>query len=130
MIAIALFIHFTRTQTLQDLQATLISIMSGGLLGLFLLGLLTRRVDGRSALQATMTTLVGVCIWLFIDSQLGAELFPSFVALLPDKFWVIVLANTFLFVLGVLLSYGARRKSDRNLTDLTVWTRRSDEVGA
>ena len=122
MIAIALIIHFTRTETLQDLQATLISIMSGGLLGLFLLGQLTRRVDGRSAFQATMVTLAGVSLWLFIDSRLGSELFPTLAALLPDKFWIIVLGNTFLFVLGVLLSRGSRRKPDRDLTDLTVWT--------
>ncbi|MDE2963196.1 MAG: hypothetical protein OXU26_04730, partial [Acidobacteriota bacterium] len=130
MIAIALIIHFTRTETLQDLQATLISIMSGGLLGLFLLGLLTRRVDGRSALQATMVTLAGVCLWLFIDSRLGSELFPSLAALLPDKFWIIVLGNTFLFVLGVLLSYGSRRRPDRDLTDLTVWTGKTEEAQA
>lgn len=127
MIAIALVIHFTRTQTLQDLQATLISIMSGGLLGLFLLGLLTQRVDGRSALRATMTTLAAVCLWLFLDSELGSRLFPTIAGLLPDKFWVIVLANTFLFVLGVLLSYGSGRKPGRDLTDLTVWTRRAGE---
>ena len=130
MIGIALIIHYTRTETLQDLQATLISIMSGGLLGLFLLGQLTRRVDGRSAFQATMVTLAGVCLWLFIDSRLGSELFPTLAALLPDKFWIIVLGNTFLFVLGVLLSYGSRRKPDRDLTDLTVWTRKTGEAQA
>src|SRR5262249_32633547 len=38
-----------RTKTLEDAAITLIALTSGGLLGLYLLGFLTRRGDGRSA---------------------------------------------------------------------------------
>jgi len=128
MIIVALIIHYTRTKTLQDLQGTLISVMSGGLLGLFLLGLLTKRVDGRSALTATVSTFSGVCLWLFFDSEFGARLFPAVSRVLPDKFWIIVLANTGLFILGTVLSYVSWQKPTRDLRGLTVWTMRTKRI--
>ena len=121
MIMLALVIHFTRTETLQDLQATLISVMSGGLLGLFLLGFLTKRVDSKSASIATIWTVLGV----FFDSEIGRQFSPGISHILPDKFWIIVLANSFLFLLGIGISCLSGRRALRDLTDLTVWTRNS-----
>ncbi len=77
MITLALVIHITRTQTLMDLQTLVISIMSGGLLGLFLMGFLTRRVESRVALIATACTVLSVCVWVFADSETGQRLVPS-----------------------------------------------------
>ena len=77
MISLALVIHITRTQTLMDLQTLVISIMSGGLLGLFLMGFLTRRVESRVALIATACTVLSVCVWVFADSETGQRLVPS-----------------------------------------------------
>lgn len=125
MIMLALVIHFTRTETLQDLQATLISVMSGGLLGLFLLGFLTKRVDSKSASIATIWTVLGVFLWLFFDSEIGRQISPGISHILPDKFWIIVLANSFLFLLGIGISCLSGRRALRDLTDLTVWTRNS-----
>ena len=96
MIAIALIIHFTRTQTLQDLQATLISIMSGGLLGLFS----ARPVDstrGRPFGAAGHHDHPWRGSPCAVHRQpVRRRTVPSLAALLPDKFWIIVLANTFL----------------------------------
>ena len=123
MISLALMIHFTRTQSLMDLQTLMISIMGGGLLGLFLLGFLTRRVDSRVALIATACTVPSVCIWVFADSETGQRLVPSLAQVLPDKFWISILSNVFIFALayGLSLLLTGRRKKD--LTDLTIWTR-------
>ena len=49
MIAGAMLLLDARTKTLEDTALTLIALTSGGLLGLYLLGFLTRRGDGRSA---------------------------------------------------------------------------------
>jgi SSS family solute:Na+ symporter len=57
MIAGALLLLEARTRTLQDAATTLIALTSGGLLGLYLLGFLTRRGDARSAGLAIAATL-------------------------------------------------------------------------
>ena len=124
MIGAALLIYFTRTQTLMDLQSLIMSILSGGLLGLFLLGFLTRRVGSRAALGATLTVLLLICVWVFVGSEAGARLWPTLNALFPDRFWIIVLANLLLLGLGYLISFFLREDPDRDLTNLTIWTRR------
>ena len=124
MIGAALLIYFTRTETLMDLQSLIMSILSGGLLGLFLLGFLTRRVDSRAALAATLTVLATVCLWVFVGGEAGARLLPSVSRLFPDRFWIIVLANLALLGLGYAISFLLPGRPDKDLTNLTIWTRR------
>ena len=126
MIVVALFIHFTRTQTLMDLQTLVFSIVSGGLLSIFLLGFLTVRVDSRAALIATLCTVSAVCLWLFADSEAGASLLPGLKQVLPNKFWIIVLSNLFLFALAYSLSFLLGPQSGKSLRNLTVWTSSAD----
>jgi len=57
MVGGALLLLEARTRTLEDAALTLIALTSGGLLGLYLLGFLTRRGDGRSAAVAIAATL-------------------------------------------------------------------------
>jgi solute:Na+ symporter, SSS family len=57
MIAGAILLLEARTKTLEDAAIRLIALTSGGLLGLYLLGFLTRRGDGRSAALAIAATL-------------------------------------------------------------------------
>ncbi len=123
MIAVALLIHFTRTQTLMDLQTLLLSILSGGILSLFLLGFLTQRVGSRSALVATICTVSGICLWLFLDSSTGVQWMPGVTRYLPDKFWIIVFSNILLFGLGYILSRFWVGEAEKDLSNLTVWTR-------
>ncbi len=122
MILVALFIHFTRTQTLLDLQTLVFSVVSGGLVSIFLLGFLTVRVDSRAALIATLCTISTVCLWLFADSNAGTTLLPGLKQVLPNKFWIIVLSNLFLFTVAYSLSFLLGSKGGKNLRNLTVWT--------
>ena len=103
MIGAALTIYLTRTETLMDLQSLLMSILSGGLLGLFLLGFLTRRVDSRSAAVATVLrrgrASASGSSWAAKPAPESGRPWPeSF----PDRFWIIVLANLALLGLGYL----------------------------
>lgn len=123
MIAIALTIHFMRSQTMVDLQRTVIVIVGGGLLSLFLLGFLTTRANSRGALVATIVTACGVAVWLFLDSAVGKRLFPG--VTMPHKFWINVFSNSSMFVLGYVLSRLLGAKREKDLTDLTVWTSQS-----
>jgi solute:Na+ symporter, SSS family len=57
MVGGALLLLEARTKTLEDAALRLIALTSGGLLGLYLLGFLTRRGDGRAAAIAIAATL-------------------------------------------------------------------------
>jgi SSS family solute:Na+ symporter len=57
MVVGAILLLEARTKTLDDAAIKLIALTSGGLLGLYLLGFLTRRGDGRSAAFAIVATL-------------------------------------------------------------------------
>jgi SSS family solute:Na+ symporter len=122
MIGSGLLIHATRTpEGVEDVQTKLLSILGGGLLGLFLLGLLTRRATGRSAGVATAVSVALVSGWVGLSSGLGAEWFPDLHERVLDTFWVGVVANPLLFGLGWVLGRG-RSDSDRSLEGLTVWS--------
>jgi SSS family solute:Na+ symporter len=113
MIFTALAIHWTRTQTLQDIQALLQSITSGGLAGLFLLGLLTTRTDSRSALIGIVVTTLIAAVWLLI---------PPISDMMPHKFWMVVLLNIFMLVFGYLVCRLIGKMPKKELNDLTIWT--------
>jgi SSS family solute:Na+ symporter len=57
MIVGAMLLMEAQTKTLEDAAIRLIALTSGGLLGLYLLGFLSRRGDGRSAALAIAATL-------------------------------------------------------------------------
>ena len=123
---IALIIHYTRTSTLVDLQQLFISILSAGLLGLFMLGFLTKRVDSFSALIAILITVAAVCFWLFAKSTMGLSIMPGVAEKLPDDFMLNVLSNIFIFGFAYIFAIVFRRKSLKKLDNLTVWTSQKD----
>ena len=110
MIITAMTIHWTRTQTLNDIQTLAFSIFGGGLLGLFMLGFLTKNVSSKTALISTTTTVFCVCLFLIIQSSAGEKLCPSISSKMPDGVWLGTLANIFIFVLGIILTKLFNRK--------------------
>ena len=122
MIGSGLLIHASRTaEGVEDVQTKLLSILGGGLLGLFLLGLLTRRATGRSAATATAVSVALVTGWVALGSGAAASWFPALHERVLDTFWVGVVANPLLFGIGWAL--GGRPGTDgRSLDGLTVWT--------
>ena len=98
MITTACGIHFYRvSETLDDLQRMLLSVMGGGLLSLFLVGFVTLRVNSRAAMTATAVTVLSVAGWLLMDTPLGRGMFPGLAAAMPGNFWVSTFANLLLF---------------------------------
>ena len=91
-----------------------------------LLGMLTVRFGNRAAIIATGVGFLSVCGWLFLDTQVGREHFPQIASVMPDKFWILVFVNVFVFILGYLLTVLIRPKRGKDLTDLTIWTIRQD----
>jgi SSS family solute:Na+ symporter len=114
-------IAFSRIEkeSMNDLSLIVTSVFGGCLMGLFLLGFFTRRVDGTSAMIA-----MGVAILFNVYLGLGLlELLPEGLTLGVHSYWVGALVNaTF-----ALTAYGVsllRNRPPKDLQGLTVWTMR------
>jgi len=100
MIVGALLLLEARTKTLEDAAIKLIALTSGGLLGLYLLGFLTRRGDGRSAGLAIAATLL-----LSLYRALSPlPWFPAGLHIAPldavDGYYTALLAHVLMFGVG------------------------------
>ena len=124
MITTACTIHLYRvSETLDDLLRMFLSILGGGLLSLFLVGMVTLRDAGQPCvpLVATAVTVLSVGGWLFLDTPLGKQLLPGLSAYVPDNFWVSAFANLLLFGVAYFVSLRIGSRRGRDLTGPTVW---------
>ena len=71
---------------------------------------------------------VQVVAWVFLTTDTGQQLFPELTSRLPNRFWIGVLPHLFLLAIGYLLSFVLPRSSDKDLENLTIWTK-SEEPG-
>src|SRR4029450_6597943 len=96
----ALLLLEARTKTLEDAAIRLIALTSGGLLGLYLLGFLTRRGDGRGAAIASAATLA-LSLYRGLSS---APWFPAALRLAPldavHGYYTALLAHVVMFGVG------------------------------
>ncbi len=115
MIVSALYINYSRTTALQELQNILMAICSSGLAGIFMLGFVTRRAHSRAILAATLIMLVCVVAWLILDRTI-------FQGQMPHKLWLAVFTNIFVFGVGYGFSVLFPVKKPRDLAGLTLWT--------
>jgi SSS family solute:Na+ symporter len=110
MIVGALLLLGARTRTLQDTATTLIALTSGGLLGLYLLGFLTRRGDGRSAALAIAATLT-LSLYRAVSP---APWFPAGLRLAPldavHGYYTAILAHGVMFAVGWMAGVVLPRK--------------------
>ncbi|HEV7502358.1 MAG TPA: sodium/solute symporter [Vicinamibacteria bacterium] len=100
MVAGALLLLESPTKTLEDAAIRLIALTSGGLLGLYLLGFLTKRGDGRSAAIAIGATLV----LSFYRAASPAPWFPDVLRVPPldavHGYYTALLAHAVMFGVG------------------------------
>ena len=132
MIGVALLIMFFQQlgdDTLMEVQTVVYSVVSAGLLSLFLLGFMTVRVGTKAASIATLCTVLLVGNWVCLTTERGARMFPWLADLLPNRFWIGVIPHIFLIVVGYSLSLFLPRRSDRSLTNLTIWTKQPPQEG-
>ena len=131
MVCVSLAVHYTKTEeggTLMDFQTVVYPIVSTGILSLFLLGFLTRRVGSGAAGIATVSTLVLVVGWVWLDSVARRAPPPEHpgdladFAWLPDIFWIGVLSTVFLLVVGYGLAFLFPPPPKENVENFTIWT--------
>ena len=104
-------------ESMNDVSLIVTSIFGGCLMGLFMLGFFTRRVDGTSA-----TIAMGLAILFNIYLGLGAlGWLPPAATLGIHSYWVGATVNGFFIVLALLLSFFLPGEA-KGLEGLTVWT--------
>jgi SSS family solute:Na+ symporter len=111
MIAGAVLLLEARTKTLEDAAIRLIALTSGGLLGLYLLGFLTKRGDGRSAALAIAATLA-----LSLYRALSpAAWFPAALHIpaldAVDGYYTALMAHVLMFAVGWLAGWLLPRRA-------------------
>ncbi len=106
-------------ESMNDISLIVTSVFGGCLMGLFMVGIFTRRVDGFAA-NCALAAAVVFNVYL----ALGAfEILPQSWRLRAHEYWVGALVNG-CFVLVAYIVALLRRRPPLNLRGLTVWTTR------
>jgi SSS family solute:Na+ symporter len=118
MIAGAIVIARLPKESMVDLGLKIAQIVfGGGLMGIFLLGFLTTRVNYVSASVAlVLTLLLDIYLALCSFNQL-----PECISVRVHAYWIGVIANGFVIVFGYAISLVTRGRP-KPLDRLTIWT--------
>jgi solute:Na+ symporter, SSS family len=123
MLVGATLFAYTESQTLSDTTTALAAIVSGGLLGLYLLGFLTTRGNGR-----TVGVAIGFTVAWSLYKTLGRyDILPAAWQLPVDDYYTGIISHIIMFGVGFLVASLLPGKR-RDLTNLSVWTQ--DGTGA
>ena len=93
-------------KSLLDTWWELSGIFAGGMLGLFLLGLISRRTKNAEALTATLIGII-VILWMTFSDRLSGEY--GFLKSALHKNMIIVVGTLTIFLAGLLLTYMKRK---------------------
>lgn len=96
MIGGALLLEQASTKTLQDTSTILVSLLAGGLLGLYLLGFLTRRGDSRAAWCGIIATMAFTG-WTLLANR---GLLPDSLSVPFDLYYTGFIGNLVMFAIG------------------------------
>ena len=117
MIVGAIILSQTETKTLQDAAVILISLLMGGVTGLYMIGFLTKVGNERTAWIGILTTFT-FSLWTVLASR---GILPEWLSLPFDLYYTGFIGNIIMFAtIFMIASLLSKRKKD--LTNLTVWT--------
>jgi hypothetical protein len=116
-----LLLRRAETKTLQHFYTEFTSIIAGGLLGLYLLGFLTTRADGRAvglgiAFAVGFATLISFAGLGWLPDSFTRALESRF-----DSYYTGLTGNLVMFVVGFTLA-ALLPARPRDLRNLTLWT--------
>jgi len=103
-------------ESMNDLSLIMDSVLGGCLVGLFLLGFFTTRVDSAAVLIALV---VGILTNVYLGLN-ACDWFPASLHVPVHSYWVGILVNLVFVLVALAVSVGRRQR--RDLAGLTVWT--------
>ncbi len=121
MIAGALVITRIEKETMNDLNWIVASVFGGCLVGLFMMGFFTRRVDNFSAMVALV---VGIALNIYLG-LCDAGWLPEQISVPVHAYWIGILVNLAFCVIAYAVSLF--RGPPQALPGLTVWSMRQNE---
>lgn len=126
MIGGALILAEVDAKTLQDVATVIASLLSAGLLGMYLLGFFTRRGDARAVWVGIACTVVFTA-WTVVAAH-QPDLLPDALAVPFDLYYTGIVGNAIMFIMGYLVGIllpGSSVSKDH----LTVWGRGEVSLG-
>ncbi len=121
MIIGALLLMEAETKTLQDTATILVAIVSGGVLGIYLLGFFTDQGDARAVWSGLILTGL-FTIWTILARK---GLLPDGWGLPFDLYYTAIIGNLLMFLTGFFMSrFVFQRQSP--VAELSVWGRIND----
>lgn len=118
MIFGAILLINAETKTLQDTATILVSIISGGVLGIYLLGFFTTRGDARSVWSGLILTALFTC-WTILAKK---ELLPDGWNLPFDLYYTAIIGNLLMFISGFFVAQFIFKRQTP-VGEFSVWGR-------
>ncbi len=117
MVLGAVFFSSIEKESMTDLSWIVASVFGGCLLGLFMVGFFTTRIDNRSAMIALLVAIV-LNVWLGANA---AGWLPDRMTIGVHAYWTGILVNLgFVIIAAAVAVFRGRNRKD--LSGLTVWT--------
>ena len=117
MVLGAIWFSLATIPTLVDTTTTLASVLGGGLLGLFMFGMLTTRGDSHAAICGILCTVAFLC-WTTLPKF---DLLPKGWSMPFDLYYSDFVGNFVMFGIGYLAAILVFR-TQRKYPNLTIWT--------
>ena len=114
MIVGAIILLHTETRTIEHAAIVLVSIFTGGMLGIYLLGFLTKKGDARAVGVGIVFSII-FTIWIVLSDR---QVLPEALTFPFEIYYTAILVNTAMFIVGYFtaLLFPKRTKDLRNLT--------------
>jgi len=117
MILGAIILSQTETKTLQDVGVILISLLMGGVTGLYMIGFLTKVGNAQTAWIGISITFL-FSLWTVFASH---EMLPDWLSLPFDLYYTGFIGNIIMFA-TIFMIASLLSKDKKDLKNLTVWT--------
>jgi SSS family solute:Na+ symporter len=103
LLMVLLALWMTRIHSMADAAFEFVSLVGGGVLGLYMLGILTRRASPRGVYVGLAAGIVFL-VWAYLNPAGGKPWFNSLPRFPLNALWVGMLGNVLVFITGLLAS--------------------------
>lgn len=118
MIVGAIILVDVKTTTLQDAASIIASLLSGGLLAIYMIGFFTRLADGRAVIFGLICT-TAFTLWTILAER---QMLPDWLSVPFDLYYTMIIGNVIMFITTIAASFVLPRKKPLE-AGLTVWNK-------
>jgi SSS family solute:Na+ symporter len=121
ILSIVLAMAMTQIQSMADAAFNFVSIVAGGVMGMFFLGMMTRRTSARSLYVGIGIGLIFI-LWIYFTNSTGVVI-PEWIPVIKiNMLWLGLISNILVFMTGIITSLVLDRRF-RAVDDLTIYSK-------